>query len=100
MKLADAKRLAVKRGLVIRFSLPEGPECVIDCHGVGRVPGLEEPPNFNLEEAFAAAQSFIVEASLAPGNRTGGSARRQLLSRSQLEEWASPAQDAGMSAEE
>lgn len=100
MKLADAKRLAVKRGLNIRFSLPEGPECVIDCHGVGRVPGLDGPPNFNLEEAFAAAQTFIIEANPPPGNRTGGSPRRQLLSRSQLEEWVSPAEGAGMSAEE
>ncbi len=100
MKLADAKRLAVKRGLNIRFSLPDGLECVIDCHGVGRVPGLEGTPSFSLEEGFAAAQTFLIEANPGPGDRTGGSPKRQLLSRSQLEEWVSPAECAGMSAEE
>lgn len=100
MKLADVKRLAVRRGLNIRFNLPDGSECVIDCHGVGRVPGLNGPPNFNLEESFAAAQTFLVEANPGPGQRAGGSLGRQLLRRSQLEEWVSPAEGAGLSAEE
>lgn len=100
MKLADVKRLAVQRGLCVRFGLPGGLECVIDGHGVARVPGLDTPPHFSLEESFAAAQNFTLETGPGPGDRTGGSPKRQLLSRSRLEEWVSPAERAGLSAEE
>jgi len=100
MKLADVKRLAVKGGYNIRFTLPDGLECLIDHHGVARVPGLSAPPSFNLEEQLAAAQAFTVEAAPRPGQRGGASPKRQLLSRSQLEEWVSPADGTGLSAEE
>jgi hypothetical protein len=100
MKLADVKRLAVKRAWNIRFSLPNGLECVIDCHGLARVPGLNGPPDFSLEEGFAAAQYLAVEQGPDPGDRAGARVKRHWFSRSQLEEWVSPAEGAGLSAEE
>ena len=100
MKLADVKRLAVRGGYNIRFALPNGLECLVDCHGVARVPGLNAPPSFNLEQQLAGAQVFIVEAVPRPGQRKSADPKRQLLSRSQLEEWLSPADGAGLSAED
>lgn len=61
MKLLDARKLAVRQRVRLRFHLRNGMECVIDEHGVSRVPELREPPRFNLEEEFAAATVFTLE---------------------------------------
>ncbi|MCS6953037.1 MAG: hypothetical protein RMK57_12320 [Bryobacterales bacterium] len=77
MKLQDARKLTVRQRVRLRFRLRNGMECVIDEHGVSRVPELREPPQFNLEEEFAAAESFTLEPA------AGGAARP--ITRQELE---------------
>lgn len=63
MKLSDVRKIAVKQQSRVRFALQGGMECVVDEHGVARVPGLAGPPAFNLEEEFARAVQFSVQAA-------------------------------------
>ena len=81
MKLPELRKIAVKKNLRIRFSLPDGMECLVDEHGVARVAALRAVPGFNLEDEAARAGSFTVEPA-APGEKakartlTAGGARR------------------------
>ena len=81
MKLADLRKLSVKKQLRIRFLLPNGMECVVNEHGIAQIPALRTVPDFNLEEALAAVGQFSLEA-LAADPRKGP--RPQTLSRDQL----------------
>ena len=61
MKLADLRKLAIRRQFRIRFALRNGMECVIDQHGVARVPALNGVPDFDLEAELALANEFVLE---------------------------------------
>jgi hypothetical protein len=61
MKLADLRKLAIRRQFRIRFALRNGMECVIDHHGVARVPALKTVPDFDLEAELASANEFVLE---------------------------------------
>lgn len=61
MKLAELRKLAIRRQFQIRFRLRNGMECVVDSRGIARVPALREVPDFNLEEELAAASEFALE---------------------------------------
>jgi hypothetical protein len=61
MKLADLRKLAIRREFRIKFILRNGMECVVDQRGVARVPALNTVPDFNLEEELAAASAFTLE---------------------------------------
>ncbi len=63
MKLADLRRLAIRQQTRVRFALPGASpfECVIDEHGIARIPGLKETAGFSLEEELAAAREFELE---------------------------------------
>jgi len=61
VRLLDARKLAVKQQVCVRFGLSNGMECVIDEHGLSKVPRLSGPPGFNLEEEFARAERFVLE---------------------------------------
>jgi hypothetical protein len=65
MKLADLRKLAIRRQFRIRFALRNGMECVVDQHGVARVPALNTVPDFDLEVELAAAKEFAIDT--APG---------------------------------
>ncbi len=77
MKLQDLRKLAIKQKLEIRFQLKNGQECVIDRQGIARVPGLDAPPTFNLEEELAAASGFLVD-SLNPTDKKNPTTRRKM----------------------
>ena len=62
MKLADLRKLAIRKQIRIRFPLKNGMECVINERGVAQVPALKAPPEFNLEEELATAETFVTEA--------------------------------------
>lgn len=79
MKLQDVRKLTVRQRARLRFRLRNGLECIVDEHGISRVPELREPPRFNLEEEFAAATVFTLETA------AGGTARP--LTREELESW-------------
>ena len=61
MKLADLRRLSIRRQTRIRFPIRNGMECVITEHGIAQVPGLRAAPDFNLEQELASAAAFVLE---------------------------------------
>jgi hypothetical protein len=81
MKLADLRKLAIRKQTRIHFPLRNGMECVINEKGVAQVPALNGPPDFNLEEEFAGVASFALEAVTLPGAK---SASRQSIGREEL----------------
>ena len=70
MKLADLKRLAVKKHLKIHFRLRNGMECIVNEDGVARVPALKAIPDFNVEDELAAAGEFLIEPAPPAAPRT------------------------------
>ena len=64
MKLADLRRLSIRKQLRIHFRLRNGMECVISEHGIAQVPALKGVPDFNLEEELTAAGEFLLDLSL------------------------------------
>ncbi|HUP03260.1 MAG TPA: hypothetical protein VMU19_04690 [Bryobacteraceae bacterium] len=72
MKLADLRRLSIRREFQIRFKLRNGMECVVDQRGVARVTGLNGIPDFNLEAELAAASEFVLDPA---GEKTLSTAR-------------------------
>ena len=65
MKLADLRKLAIRRQFRIRFALRNGMECVVDEHGVARVPALKGVPDFDLEMELAPASEFALEPAVS-----------------------------------
>jgi hypothetical protein len=61
MKLADLRKLSIRKNLKIRFQLANGMECVISEHGLARVPELRRAPDFNLEQELTGVTAFLVE---------------------------------------
>ncbi len=61
MRLQDARRLAIAETARVRFPVAGGRECIVDEHGLARVPELRGAPDFNLETEFAQAQEFQME---------------------------------------
>jgi len=77
MKLADLRRLAIRQQTRVRFALAGASpfECVIDEHGIARVPGLRETAAFSLEEELAAAREFELET--VPASAKAAAQRRR-----------------------
>jgi len=61
VKLADLRKLAIKKQHRIRFRLRNGMDCLMDERGVALVPGLDRVPDFDLENELESASSFILE---------------------------------------
>ncbi len=97
MKLADLRKLAIRRQTRIRFRLRNGLECVITEHGVAQVAALKGVPDFNLEEELAAAASFLLDPVVATGKKgpkgasagPGGAPKGTPVSREELAGMAS-----------
>jgi hypothetical protein len=69
MKLADLRKLAIRKQTRIRFALKNGMECVITECGVAQVPALAAPPEFNLEEELSGAATFVLDPVSPAGAR-------------------------------
>jgi hypothetical protein len=70
MKLADLRRLTIRKQLKIHFKLRNGMECIINEHGVAQAPALQSVPDFNFETELAEAGEFLVEpAAPAPSRK-------------------------------
>jgi hypothetical protein len=85
MKLADLRKLAIRRQTRIRFRLRNGQECVITEHGVAQVPALKGVPDFNLEDELASASTFQLDPVIPirkghPAASNGASVAREELS--------------------
>jgi hypothetical protein len=91
MRLSDVRRLAIQDHVRVHFAIAASGDagalkCVVDEHGVARVPGLAGVPGFNLEEAVAAAEEFMVEpVPLASAGKKAANARAERFSRAAFE---------------
>jgi hypothetical protein len=82
MTLADLRKLTVKKRLRVHFHLRNGMECIIDEHGLARIPALNQVPDFNLEQELVSVGEFVLEM---PNETTKkGIARRETLAPGQL----------------
>src|SRR5215510_13396658 len=81
MRLADLRKLTIKQQIRIRFTLPNGMECVITEHGIAQVPALRSVPDFNLERDLESVGQFSLE-SVSAGSRKKTAPR--LVTREQL----------------
>src|SRR5690349_21958688 len=61
MKLAELRKLAIKKQQRIRFGLKNGMDCLMDERGVALVPGLNQVADFNLEQELESAVRFVLE---------------------------------------
>jgi hypothetical protein len=84
MTLVDVRKLAIRKQSKIRFVLRNGMECVISEDGIARVPALQAVPDFNLEQEFAAATAFSVEAAVPAGVKNAPKLKPVPLGRTEL----------------
>jgi hypothetical protein len=84
MKLADLRKLAIRKKMTVRFPLRNGMECVIAEDGVARVPALKTQPDFNLEQELAEASSFVVEPVVAVGTKNPPKAKPRSMNRTEM----------------
>ena len=78
MTLLDLRRYAIRSRTRIQFASPEAGECMVNEHGVLRIPALSRPPDFQFDSSLAGVEEFV----LTPVRETG---RAQTVSREQLE---------------
>jgi hypothetical protein len=92
MRLSDVRRLAIQDHVRVQFPIPMSEEpsafiCVVDEHGVARVPGLAGAPGFTLEAALAEADEFTVEpVPLASAGKKGSDSGAARMSRAEFEQ--------------
>jgi len=61
MKLADLRKLSIRKHLKIRFRMSNGMECVITEHGLAQIPALQRTSDFSVEQELASVSQFILE---------------------------------------
>ncbi len=66
MKLADLRKLSIRKHLKIRFRLSNGMECVITEDGLAQIPALKHTPDFNVEHELSSVSEFVLEPAGAP----------------------------------
>ncbi len=96
MKLADLRKLAIRRRIRIRFALPGGLECVVNEHGVAEAPGLARRPDFDFETELAAVDMFVIEHVVSAKK----SSPTRTVNRAELSAMLAPAATATAAAEE
>ena len=84
MTLVDLRKLAIRKQSKIRFVLRNGMECVVSADGIARVPALKGVPEFNLEQEFASATAFVVEAAIPAGMKNPPKPKRVSLGRPEM----------------
>lgn len=80
MKLADLRRLAIRKQTKIHFKLRNGMECIVNEEGVALVPALKAIPDFNLDSELEAAGEFLMEPALPAPPRSVPRAEMESLS--------------------
>jgi hypothetical protein len=61
MKLADLRKLSIRKHMKIRFQMSNGMECVITEHGLAQIPALKQIPDFNVEQELCSVSKFVLE---------------------------------------
>lgn len=82
MKLADLRKLSIRRQYRIRFVLADGMECVVTEHGIAQLPALGRVPDFNLESELASVSEFLLEPAATSGKK--GAPQPRSVSREEL----------------
>ena len=90
MRINDLRRLTIRQKVRVRFPLSNGMECVVDEHGISRIPKLSKAPDLNIEDELASAAKFVLE-TVETGKEKAGSVRVRKLSRTDLESMAASA---------
>lgn len=93
MKLADLRKLSIRKQIRIRFRLRNGLDCVITEHGVAQVPALKGIPDFNLEQELPSVPEFLLEPASAAGRK--GPVKPRRIGREELAAMASASLSAG-----
>jgi len=70
MRLIDVRKYAIRHQVRVRFPFGNGMQCLIDEHGISRVPDLKAVPDFNLEDEFGRALEFTVELAESVRGKT------------------------------
>jgi hypothetical protein len=78
MNLLDLRRYAIRRRTRIRFTIASGVECVVNEHGVVKLPAFRGVADFNTENSLVSVEQFVLEP-------VDGGAKQQKLSREKLE---------------
>ena len=92
MKLADLRKLAIRKQFRIRFRLQNGLECVITEQGMAQVPELKSIPEFSLEEELKSAAQFTLEPVVAANRKNPP--KPQTVGREELDALAMPSSSA------
>jgi hypothetical protein len=61
MKLTDLRNYSVRNNVRIRFRLASGLDCLVDEHGVLRIPALARATDLRLEEELARTGEYVIE---------------------------------------
>ena len=83
MTLSDLRRYAVRESARIHFTLDAAGECFVNEHGILKLPSLTGVPTFRVDPALPGVERFTIEPVRAI-------AKRQALSRLQLESLLAP----------
>lgn len=78
MKLSDVRRMAIRQQTRVRFPLSNGQECLVDEHGIARVPGIRDVTQINLEHELAGVQEVQLETISATRNSSRPVKRAEL----------------------
>jgi len=78
MTLMELRRFAIRNRTRIRFTVAPAAECLVNEHGIVKIPALRGIPDFNVERGLGQVEQFTLEPAEQP-------ARPQKLSRQQLE---------------
>ncbi len=73
MKLNDLRKYAIRSQVRIQFRLANEMECIVDDHGIARIPGFKGQAEISLERELESAQVFRltpIEAALKPRSLT------------------------------
>ena len=81
MTLLDLRRYAIQNRVRVQFLSPDAGECMVNEHGVLKIPALAGVPQFQFDSSLAGIDQF----KLIP---TEESSRSQTVSRQQLESLA------------
>jgi len=101
MKLAELRKLSIRKQSKIHFRLRNGMECIVSEHGIAEVPALKGVPDFNLEEELAAAGEFLLEPAAAPDKKSDkkNQAKPRTITRTELAGMAAAAASPGTAPE-
>ncbi len=78
MTLLELRRYAIQKQVRVQFRSPEAGECVVNEHGVLKIPSLAGVPQFQFDSSLAGVERF----DLIPVQGSGGT---RVVSREELE---------------